>query len=98
MISGIKKICIILEIKSHNTKAGKGSNCALAGLSVFQLSQKAVQQNIIRKNPIVPTWSVIQTATRSSLLRLSLCSIFIFLIGARDFLSSSIDIVFLFSI
>jgi hypothetical protein len=66
MIRGMSKICIRFEIKSQNTKAMGGSNCSFGGASRFQPSQTTVQAKISRKNPIVPTRSVIHTASFSS--------------------------------
>jgi hypothetical protein len=65
MINGIRKICIILEMNNHNTKAGKGSKRRCAGAKIFQLSQDIVQIKIRKKKPIVPTFAVIQMANNS---------------------------------
>jgi hypothetical protein len=65
MSSGMRKIWIMLLMNSHSTNAGYGSKRRAAGPSVFQPSQHTVHAKMMRKNPIVPTWSVIQMATRS---------------------------------
>jgi hypothetical protein len=86
----------MLEIKSHKTKAGKGSNRKLFGARVFQPRHSKVQRNIIKKNPIEPMWSVTLTAIFSKALRLSLCPILTFCIGFRSFLKSSLSFQKLF--
>ena len=56
----------MLEMKSHKTKAGKGSNRHEAGARVFQLSHIAVQQKITIKKSMLPTCFVIHKASLSS--------------------------------
>jgi hypothetical protein len=53
-------------MNSQNTKAIGGSNCNAGGASTFQPSQHTVHPKMARKNPIEPTWMVIQSASRSS--------------------------------
>src|ERR1019366_5727534 len=89
MISGIKKIWIILEINNQRTNAGYGSKRITKGASVFQVSQIAVHIKMIIKNPILPTLSVIHTASLSILDNFCLCIILAFLIGLRIFFNSS---------
>src|SRR3989338_10584289 len=79
----------MLEMKSQSTKAGYGSKVSSLTKIRFPPSHKTVHVKITRKNPIVPIWSVIQTAKRSSLVNRSLCSMFMFLIGLRALLSSA---------
>src|SRR5450759_2491056 len=79
----------MLEINSQKTKEGKGSKRKCFGANIFQDSHRAVQPKIIKKKPIVPTWSVIHMATLSRRLKCRRCSMFEFLIGLRSFLSSS---------
>jgi hypothetical protein len=55
MISGMRKIWIMLERNSHSTNAGNGSKRIALGASVFQPSQDMVQTKIVRKKPIEPT-------------------------------------------
>lgn len=62
-------------MKSHRTNAGYGSNWTFLGKNMFQPSQMIVQITMIIKNPIVPTSSVIQRATRSVRVNRSLFSI-----------------------
>jgi|GEM_PF-3986823 len=79
----------MFEINSQNTNAGAGSNLCEIGPYEFHKSQTTVQTKIIRKNPMVPTCSVIQTASRSSLLKLSLCWTFGLGISALIFFVST---------
>src|SRR5271170_7046231 len=65
-------------MNSQNTKAIGGSNCHAGGASTFQPNQQTVHPKMVRKNPIEPTRTVIQSASRSSgviVLRASLCSL-----------------------
>jgi hypothetical protein len=65
----MSRIWITLEINSQNTNAIGGSNCHTGGASTFQPNQKTVQPKMIKKNPIEPTRTVIQSANRSSGLK-----------------------------
>ena len=89
MISGMSSIWSTLERNSQKAKAIGGSNCSAAGASRFQPSQSAVHTKITRKNPIVPTCSVIHTATLSSGPMLSAISLLMSRKGGRRCLTSS---------
>jgi hypothetical protein len=91
MISGISRIWIKLEINSQNTNAIGGSNCSFWGASRFQPNHKTIQTKIARKNPIVPTRSVIHTASLSSRPTFSATSLLTFRRGRRRFRSSSTE-------
>ena len=79
----------MLEINSQSTKAGNGSNREALGAKVFQDSHNMVQQKIIKKKPMVPTWSVIHTASFSSLVNCRRCSTLGFWMGLASFFNSS---------
>src|ERR1035437_4186624 len=66
MISGIRNSWIMFEMNSHKTKPGNGSKLIALGANIFHSSQHTVQVNRTRKNIIVPTRSVIQSASRSN--------------------------------
>src|SRR5664279_1611028 len=78
----------MLDIKSHNTNAGKGSNRDFSGAREFHPNQVAVQMKIAKKNPIVPTCFVIHRASWSSGDNFCLVIIFAFVIGLRRAISS----------
>src|ERR1700689_1712672 len=65
-------------MNSQNTNAIGGSNCKLRGTSRFHANHRTVQVRTIRKNPMMPTRSVIQQASLSRVLRLLDASRFTF--------------------
>lgn len=89
MIRGRKKSCMTFDIKSQRTNAGKGSNRHWTGANIFQPSQPNVQPMTIKKNPIEPTWRVIQSANLSTSLSFSRCQILTLGIAFFDLRSSS---------
>jgi hypothetical protein len=83
----------MLDINSHNTNAGYGSNRNTLGANIFQPIHDIVQPRIIKKKPIVPTLFVIQIANRSILLKLSCCATFGLNTGFPNFLNSLSDLI-----
>ena len=63
--SGIKNICIILDINNHKTNAGYGSNLNDIGAIMFHPNHTMVHRTIIKKNFIELTLSVIHIANFS---------------------------------
>src|SRR5882724_23685 len=57
-------------MNSQNANAIGGSNCKARGTSRFHANHTTVQISTIRKNPMVPTRSVIQQARLSRVPRL----------------------------
>src|ERR1700729_3708447 len=76
-------------MNNQNTNAVGGSNCNLGGASRFHVSQMTVQNKTMKKNPIVPTRSVIQQASLSKKLRLLEASLLTFLNRLRRFRNSA---------
>jgi len=78
----------MLEIKSHSTKAGKGSKRTALGAKEFHPSQTTVHKKITKKNPIVPTCFVIHRASLSRRDNFCFTSILALRIGLRMAFSS----------
>src|SRR5579871_4919051 len=97
MIRGIKKSWIMFDINNHKTNAGYGSNRYAFGPNIFQLSHRVVHKKIIMKNPMLPTWLVIQTAILSSTVGFGWALVSDFTISLRLALNSSRDKGFLVS-
>src|SRR5271168_3060710 len=76
-------------MNNQSTKPVGGSNCHLGGASRFHASQLPVQNTTMRKNPIVPTRSVIQQASLSIKPRLLAASLLTFLNRLRRFRNSA---------
>src|SRR5258708_11359779 len=65
-------------MNSQNANAIGGSNCKARGMSRFHANHTTVQISTVRKNPMVPTRSVIQQARLSRVPSLSDASRFTF--------------------
>ena len=76
-------------MKSHTANAGPGSNRSSTGPTVFQPSHTIVQAATMKKEPIEPTRSVTQTASRSAGERLRASSTLTFRLGENLALMSS---------
>lgn len=74
----------MLDMNNHSTNAGYGSNLSSCGAIAFHESHKALQSNIIRKKPIVPTCLVIHNANFCKLVRFYSCSTLMFRMGFRS--------------